>query len=187
MNSQTVPVQVPAFNKGWSFFLDVDGTLIDFAPQPDQVTVSKKLVGVLEHLRMHTNGAVALISGRPIQDLDQLFKPVRFAMAGQHGLERRDNYGVKHLHPMPDGDFTLVKTSIKEFASKRKNLFIIVACGNNQNVVYERTYIGYTYTMLKPGQIGTALAIAPYIVLARNAVPKNRFSDLQQMTLSQWK
>jgi histidine decarboxylase len=62
----------------------------------------------------------------------------------------------------------------------------IVACGNNQNVIYERTYVGYAYTMLEPGEIGTALAVSPYIVLAKNAVPKNGFSDLQHKTLSQW-
>ncbi len=124
MNFQPVSSFVPEFSRDWALFLDVDGTLIDFAPRPDQVSVSKELVVILDDLKAKVGDAIALISGRPTQDLDHLFKPVKFPMAGQHGLERRDVHGAIHLHSMPDGEFTLVKTSIKEFAEKRKNLFV---------------------------------------------------------------
>ncbi|NNE38306.1 MAG: trehalose-phosphatase, partial [Gammaproteobacteria bacterium] len=115
---------VPEFSNDWALFLDVDGTLIDFAPRPDQVSVSKELLDILDDLRIQTGDAIALISGRPIHDLDQLFNPVKFPMAGQHGLERRDVNGAIHLHSMPDGEFSRVKDSIIEFAKNKDNLII---------------------------------------------------------------
>ncbi len=62
----------------------------------------------------------------------------------------------------------------------------IVACGEDQSVVYERTYISFAKVIMKPGQIGTALTVAPYVVLARKALPGGDFSALGKMTLPQW-
>ncbi len=61
----------------------------------------------------------------------------------------------------------------------------IVACGEDQSVVYERTYMSYAYVIMKPGQVGTALTVAPYVVLAKKAVPGN-FEALKTMTLGEW-
>jgi histidine decarboxylase len=62
----------------------------------------------------------------------------------------------------------------------------IVACGKDQSVLYDRTYISYNYLIMEPDFIGTALTCAPYITLARKAVPDNDFSLLKNMTLSDW-
>lgn len=62
----------------------------------------------------------------------------------------------------------------------------IVACGQDQSVIYQRTYIGYAYVIMNPGQIGIALTAAPYVVLARKAVPDGDFKALRKMTLKQW-
>lgn len=62
----------------------------------------------------------------------------------------------------------------------------IVACGADQNVVYDRTYIGAAYRIMQPGEVGTALTCAPYVVLARNAVPVDGFGALGTMSLSEW-
>jgi trehalose 6-phosphate phosphatase len=42
------------------------------------------------------NGAMALVSGRSISELDRLFAPRRWPAAGIHGLERRDAAGAVH-------------------------------------------------------------------------------------------
>jgi len=65
-------------------------------------------------------------------------------------------------------------------------LWSIVACGKDQSVVYDRTYISYAYVIMQPGQIGTALTAAPYVVLARDAVPEKGFAELGKITLKQW-
>ena len=68
----------------------------------------------------------------------------------------------------------------------RSVVWSIVACGEDQSVLYDRTYIGYAYVIMDPGYIGTALTAAPYIVLAKNAVPKESFDKLKEMTIQEW-
>ena len=80
----------------WCLFLDVDGTLLEIAATPNAVRVEASLQDLLGRLRTVLGGAVALISGRPIVSLDQLFGPHRWAAAGVHGLERRDSQGRWH-------------------------------------------------------------------------------------------
>jgi trehalose 6-phosphate phosphatase len=85
--------RVPQFADNWALFLDVDGTLLDIAQNPDGVTVSSELGSMLEGAYRLNGRAVAFISGRNLSDLDRLFGPMYFPAAGQHGLERRDSMG----------------------------------------------------------------------------------------------
>jgi trehalose 6-phosphate phosphatase len=85
--------RVPEFGGDWALFLDVDGTLLDIARHPDAVEVSPSLHALLDRIHALSGGAIALISGRSLADLDRLFGPLRFCAAGQHGLERRDESG----------------------------------------------------------------------------------------------
>ena len=62
-------------------FLDIDGTLVHHADTPDAVHIDKALCTLLAGLQEVTGGALALISGRSIADIDALFSPVRFALA----------------------------------------------------------------------------------------------------------
>ncbi|HEX7811490.1 MAG TPA: trehalose-phosphatase, partial [Burkholderiales bacterium] len=62
----------PAFAKGWALFLDLDGTLLDIAQQPDAVIVSPQLHETLRAVHQLSNGAMALISGRSLADIDRL-------------------------------------------------------------------------------------------------------------------
>src|SRR5690349_4816603 len=78
----------PAPRRDWAYFFDLDGTLIDFAETPSGVRVGADVRLLLERLCRSTGGAVALMSGRPIAELDRLFPHVRMPAAGQHGLER---------------------------------------------------------------------------------------------------
>jgi trehalose 6-phosphate phosphatase len=71
-------------------FLDVDGTLLEIEHEPDAVVVPKGLLSVLRALHEATGGALALVSGRPLEQLDHLFAPLRLNAAGLHGLERRN-------------------------------------------------------------------------------------------------
>lgn len=72
-----------------ALFLDVDGTLVDIAPTPDAVRVPDGLPVVLDRLHRLCGGALALVSGRAIADLDRLFAPLRLPAAGIHGAEVR--------------------------------------------------------------------------------------------------
>jgi len=77
----------------WALFLDVDGTLLGIADTPDAVEVSDHLRAVLASLAPVLEGALALISGRPIAELDRLFAPLVLPAAGLHGLEHRNFAG----------------------------------------------------------------------------------------------
>ena len=74
---------------GLALFLDVDGCLIDLAERPEDVVVPEGLLAALGQLSTRVDGALALVSGRPIADLDRLFAPLQLPAAGQHGLEWR--------------------------------------------------------------------------------------------------
>lgn len=80
----------PSLDPRCALFLDVDGTLLDFAPWPDAVRVPDALPEVLRQLHRQLDGALALISGRPLRSLDALFHPLRLPAAGMHGLELRN-------------------------------------------------------------------------------------------------
>lgn len=72
-----------------TLLLDVDGTLLDMAPAPDLVVVPAGLTQVLGQICERLKGALALVSGRPIADLDLLFAPLVLPAAGEHGAEVR--------------------------------------------------------------------------------------------------
>jgi trehalose 6-phosphate phosphatase len=73
----------------WALFLDIDGTLLDIAPSPYAVVVPEGLCTTLSMLRDRLGGALALISGRALSNIDSLFQPLRLPAAGQHGAEIR--------------------------------------------------------------------------------------------------
>lgn len=84
----------------WGFFLDVDGTLVEIADSPTTVYVDRRLLELIGQLFRASSGAVALISGRSLSNLDKLLG-LSLPMAGQHGLERRDAAGRLWLHAAP--------------------------------------------------------------------------------------
>ena len=82
---------------GWALFLDVDGTLLDIACRPDDVHVDPRLHDDLHRLRDRLDGAVALLSGRTLSQVDALFGWNRHVAAGLHGAELRGPDGRAHV------------------------------------------------------------------------------------------
>jgi trehalose 6-phosphate phosphatase len=74
---------------GLALFLDVDGTLLEIAATPDRVRVPASLRNTLQLTYVREQGALALLSGRSLAELDQLFAPHVFPASGKHGLEVR--------------------------------------------------------------------------------------------------
>lgn len=88
-----------------ALFLDFDGTMVDIAPQPHAVHVPPPLVDSLATLNEYLGGALAVISGRPIAQIDDFLAPLRLPVAGVHGAERRGADGTLELlntHPLDD-------------------------------------------------------------------------------------
>jgi trehalose 6-phosphate phosphatase len=102
----TVPVPrslVPHLNET-ALLLDIDGTLLDLAPTPREVWVPPGLAKTLNRLLARTSGALALVSGRSLNDIDLIFAPEQFPAVGGHGAEMRlstDSEAVAaHAPPM---------------------------------------------------------------------------------------
>jgi trehalose 6-phosphate phosphatase len=100
----------PAHCAECAFFLDVDGTLLEIADTPSAVRVDMELLELIGRLSRVSGGALALISGRSISDLEELLGARRIPLAGQHGLERRDAAGRLWIHAAPPA----AKCSFKE-------------------------------------------------------------------------
>jgi trehalose 6-phosphate phosphatase len=76
-------------DRGAALFLDFDGTLVDLAPQPDAVSVHPALPDLLTRLRAALDGALSIVSGRPVDEIDHQLAPLVLCVAGVHGVERR--------------------------------------------------------------------------------------------------
>lgn len=92
---------LPAAGAGWALLLDVDGTLLDFVDDPRAVRVDAALLTLLDALHEAAGGALALVSGRRLDDLDRLFGRPRWAAIGLHGLELRPAAGKLRRHAVP--------------------------------------------------------------------------------------
>ena len=88
-----------------AYLLDFDGTLVDIAPTPEQVAVDPDLPGDLRALRTRADGAVAIVTGRPIAQIDALLGDAVTAIAGEHGAALRRTPGAApeatHMPPVP--------------------------------------------------------------------------------------
>jgi trehalose 6-phosphate phosphatase len=90
-----------------ALLLDIDGTLIELAPTPRDIIVPPKLGATLQALHDRLDGALALVSGRSLTDIDVIFAPLQFPAVGGHGAEMRlsiDNEAVDTHAPPMDND-----------------------------------------------------------------------------------
>ncbi|MBN8728642.1 MAG: trehalose-phosphatase [Xanthomonadales bacterium] len=99
-------------------FLDLDGTLVDFAERPDGVEVEPGLPPLLARLERHFDGALAPLSGRPLKEIDALLRRRGGAAGGSHGAEIRRADGVMlastaHLAP----ELSRLETQARELAT----------------------------------------------------------------------
>ena len=107
-----------------ALFLDVDGTLVEIEREPGAVHVPERLCRILADLQRATDGALALVSGRTLAQLDRLFAPFRLSAAGLHGLERRNlRTEVVRAKPEP-AIFEAAKRSLAEFADRHPGVLL---------------------------------------------------------------
>jgi len=96
-----------------SLFLDVDGTLLDICDNPGSVTADDQLVVTLQRCFVRLGGALSLVSGRSIEEVDRIFAPAIFPVAGAHGSEIRLDGGQTTRvinEPLPDDVLQALQT-----------------------------------------------------------------------------
>lgn len=150
---------LPSFSADWAFFLDIDGTLLDFAATPDAAVPDDVTRELLVRLQRRAGGAVALISGRAAVDIDRQFEPLRFPIAGQHGVERRDAAGNWHKHALPEEELHAASRELE------------VLCRANPGLVFENKGLNLAVHYRLAAQAGE-LVHRHMIRLARQLGPR---------------
>jgi trehalose 6-phosphate phosphatase len=105
-----------------ALFLDFDGTLVEIAPEPDEIRVGEDLVPSLECLAGELGGRLAIVSGRSVADLERHLGSLRLAHSGSHGVERLDASGEPvgdSPQPLPEE----VRAAMRDYATREGLLF----------------------------------------------------------------
>ncbi len=105
-----------------ALFLDFDGTLVELAPQPGAIDVPSGLVPTLAALHDWLGGAVAVVSGRTIADIDRWLAPLQLATAGVHGAERRT--AIRERIDVPAPDLSAVEAAANALAARHPGLLV---------------------------------------------------------------
>jgi len=113
---------MPPFQPHWAFFLDIDGTLLEIAATPKAVHAARADCRLVAALYDKAGGALALVSGRSLAMIDELFSPLHLPAAGQHGVERRDGRGRVHQPSFSDDVLARAAEPIREFAQRHAGL-----------------------------------------------------------------
>ncbi len=107
-----------------ALFLDVDGTLLEFADHPAAVSVAEPLIDRLSVLHQRLGGALALVSGRALSTLDALFWPTMFPAAGLHGLEVRDASGRLDRLDVPRTGLARLRRGMRRLSRRYPELLL---------------------------------------------------------------
>ena len=97
-----------------AFFFDLDGTLASLQPEPGLVSVPESVRDNLHLLHRMSSGAVAIISGRPLAQIDALLAPLSLPAAGIHGAERRETDGRLTRTSVDDSVLTAIGQALRE-------------------------------------------------------------------------
>jgi trehalose 6-phosphate phosphatase len=105
---------------GSAYFFDVDGTLLEIKPRPEDVVADACLRVLLTDLAAAASGALGLVSGRAIDDLDRIFAPLTFPAVGLHGAEIRFPDGARCSSS--DGAMDCVRRPLTDFVAAHPGL-----------------------------------------------------------------
>jgi trehalose 6-phosphate phosphatase len=140
-----------------ALLLDLDGTLLDLAPAPESVVVPPGLPDTLRALRNRLGGALAIVTGRPVETIDALLGDAPYAVAGEHGGAVRYAPGEAPLRaPLPAAPASWLDVSERLAAA-------------HPGVVLERKARGFALHFRAAPEAGPALHDALAAMLAGSA------------------
>src|SRR5215472_2079439 len=118
------PPPLPEPSDRWAIFLDIDGTLVAIAETPQTAQVEPELLPLLERLRQGAGGALAVVSGRRLADIDRLLAPLCLPAAGLHGRERRRADGTLLKSGGPEAIIAPLRPLLAAYAEARPGLLL---------------------------------------------------------------
>lgn len=116
--------RLPDVPRRSAFFFDFDGTLVAIAPRPDLVAVEPQVREVLAALWEQFGGALAIVTGRPLDVVDGYMAPLRLAIAAEHGSVRRDAVGGMHLDEGNAEAVEAAHAALEAFAKDKPGLLL---------------------------------------------------------------
>ncbi|MGH9320855.1 MAG: trehalose-phosphatase [Vicinamibacteria bacterium] len=115
---------MPEFDPRWALFIDIDGTILDLVAHPDDAEAEPALLSTLGRIFRLNGGALALVSGRSLEGIDAIVRPLRLPAAGLHGLERRNASGVVTRVEADRTAFVPVERRFESFVGENPGSFI---------------------------------------------------------------
>lgn len=109
--------------EGTALFLDLDGTLAPIAERPEDVRPDPRRTSLLEALDARLQGRLAVVSGRPLSEIDHILEGRVIAVAAVHGLVRRDAHGVVG-QDTPHPGLPAARTALASFAEQDQGLIV---------------------------------------------------------------
>ena len=106
-----------------ALFLDLDGVLAPLAPTPDAVGPDPRRSSVLRALSERLDGRVAIVSGRPLEEIDRIAEGAVLPASGVHGLERR-TAGGRLIEAEPHEAVREAVAAFQAFARERPGLIV---------------------------------------------------------------
>ena len=113
----------PPLQRSQALFLDFDGTLVEIAPAPSLVRVPAGLPYLLNELADRLGGAVAVVSGRSLDELARMLAPFAGGIAGDHGLERRSG-GGKVTRCLAHPELDQFRPLVGDFAMRHEGVLL---------------------------------------------------------------
>lgn len=111
----------PRASRDWAWFFDIDGTLVELAPTPSSITPHDDLPDLIGRLRDASHGAVSLITGRAVSDVDEFLPVPGVTVAGQHGFELRTAAGKTQQRDV-EADFETIRKELSQIIAKHRGL-----------------------------------------------------------------
>jgi trehalose 6-phosphate phosphatase len=112
--SKAPPTEPPPLElERTALFLDYDGTLVPIAPTPDEAMADDAVLALLQALERRLGGALAVVSGRPVADIDRMLAPLRLTVAGLHGLELRRSDGAVVTPDAADASLARARAALR--------------------------------------------------------------------------
>lgn len=105
-------------------FLDIDGTISEFHPDPDKSIIQPEIINILENLQQYIQ--LILVTGRSILQAQRLIHPLQWNIAGSHGLELIYQADLKTLISLNKPQLQALKQYIQEQAVQIPDLRIEV-------------------------------------------------------------
>lgn len=104
-----------------ALFLDLDGTLAPIRRRPSDVRPDPWRTALLKRAATRLDGRLAVISGRPIADVDRILEDAVTCVAGSHGLERRTASGAVYV-VAPHSELGAAGAAFRAFAAANGGL-----------------------------------------------------------------